>query len=258
MNAAAGIKSHGQVQKNSKNSGPEDPVPALKRGTMETEDDFRQLIFNISHDLRGHIGKVVTFSELLSDKLRNLDAIDKDYLMKIEESGKRMRMLIESLARYARFSKISGESENLAVENLCTEVLSDMEQEIRKSGAKIKVKNSGKIKGEHVQMKFIFQNLFENAIKFSKQGMDPEITVMSRSEGPVTEITVSDNGMGFEEKDAQRVFEPFQTLHPKGSYPGTGIGLSIVDRIVRNHGGTITAKSKAGLGTNFVIRLPNA
>lgn len=243
-----------------KDSAPAGPVPALKREVMDSENDFRQLIFNVSHDLRGQVGKVVTFSEMLSEKLRNdLNAADRDFLLKILESGKRMKSMIESLAQYARFSALSEEeNQSFDLKELCAEIAEEIESKIRRSGAKVNVGETVMVKGSRTQIKFALMSLFDNAIKFAKKGIDPEIKISGSVCGPCSEIRVSDNGIGFDEKDSQKIFEPFQTLHPKGAYEGTGIGLSIAGKIVKNHGGTIVANSRAGYGTHFTITLPNA
>jgi light-regulated signal transduction histidine kinase (bacteriophytochrome) len=168
-----------------------------------------------------------------------------------------MKTLIASLAEYARFFKTPAHFFRIDTNGLLKKVLADLAPEIAACGAKVEIRGSSVIKAEPQQMEYAVRCLILNAFKFAKPGAAPAVTIESRAAGPVTEILVSDEGIGFAPDSAETVFEPFRTLHPKDQYEGTGIGLSIVRRIVQNHGGGITASAAPGKGATFMITLPN-
>ena len=139
------------------------------------------------------------------------------------------------------------------------DVVSDLEWRVTQSGAQIDIADLPAIVGDRFQIGQLFLNLIGNALKFRKAGAQPQVVVASRviADGEV-EITVADNGVGFDEKYLDRIFEPFQRLHTHSEYEGTGIGLAICHKIIIRHGGTITASSTPGEGATFKVTLPLA
>jgi signal transduction histidine kinase len=148
------------------------------------------------------------------------------------------------------------------------EVLSDLELRIEKSGAEVAVEALPTLDADASQMHQLFQNLLANALKFQRPGEAPAIRVSAevldggRESGsgigaaPVCRVQVEDNGIGFDEKYLDRLFKPFQRLHGQSAYEGTGIGLAICSKIAQRHGGSITASSRPGEGSRFVVTLP--
>ncbi|MFP5212950.1 MAG: sensor histidine kinase [Acidobacteriota bacterium] len=112
------------------------------------------------------------------------------------------------------------------------------------------------IHADESQMRQLFQNLIGNGLKYHKEAEPPVIRLRARTEAGMCELTVEDEGIGFEERFAEKIFAPFQRLHGRSEYEGTGIGLAIARKIVERHGGTITARSKPGEGSTFTITLP--
>ena len=113
------------------------------------------------------------------------------------------------------------------------------------------------IEGDRTQLRQLFQNLIANALKYRQADLPPVVEVKGRMlPGKIYEITVQDNGIGFEEKDAERIFQPFVRLHGRHEYEGTGIGLATCEKIVARHGGRISAKSRPGDGSIFIVQLP--
>jgi len=151
------------------------------------------------------------------------------------------------------------------------EVLEDLDIQIKNEGALIKVSNIPGILGEKMQIKRLFQNLINNAIKFHKPNQNPQVEVygklvrnkeiqrelgISLSDIQYVEIIIKDNGIGFEEKYNEKIFNIFQRLHGRLEYEGTGIGLAICRKIVTNHKGYITAQSNENVGSEFIVILP--
>ena len=136
------------------------------------------------------------------------------------------------------------------------DVVSDLEVRIEKSGAQIQVESLPEIDADPSQMRQLFQNLISNAIKFQKPGVTPQVKVAARPTSSGLEISVTDNGIGFEEKYLDRIFTIFQRLHGRLEYEGTGVGLAVCRRIVERHRGRISARSVPGQGSAFLIALP--
>jgi signal transduction histidine kinase len=168
-----------------------------------------------------------------------------------------MQRLIEALLSLSRVSTKKKEEELIDLAPLVHEVLGDLEVRIQSTGGRVTVAELPCMEGDPVQIRQLFQNLIGNALKFHRPGQPPvvEVYALRRSPGQ-TEIYVVDNGIGFDKKDAERVFLPFHRLHGRSEYEGTGIGLTICQKIVERHGGTIRAESAPGQGARFVVSLP--
>jgi signal transduction histidine kinase len=141
--------------------------------------------------------------------------------------------------------------------------LTDLEARIEETNAVVRVEPLPEIDCDRSQMQQVFQNLIANALKFQPEGRRPEITLSSEvvkpedeETGPQVVLRFRDNGIGFEEKYLDRIFTPFQRLHGRNEYEGTGIGLAVCRKIVERHRGTITAQSAPAEGTTFILRLP--
>src|SRR5262249_7599082 len=141
--------------------------------------------------------------------------------------------------------------------------LSDLSVRIEHSAGKVEVGPLPTVEADPTQMRQLFQNLIGNALKFHRPDLPPEVVVRgeivsseSDSEPPVCRITVSDNGTGFDEKYADRIFQVFQRLHGRGEYEGTGVGLALCRKIAERHGGEVTARSSPGAGSTFTVSLP--
>jgi signal transduction histidine kinase len=214
-----------------------------------------------SHDLQEPLRKITAFSDRL--KIRYADALDEtglDYIKRMQNAAYRMQKLIEGLMAYSRVTTKAQPFETVNLSSIAHEVLSDLEVRIQNSGGRVEIGELPTVHADPLQMRQLFQNLIANALKFHKQESSPVVKVYadtsSESNGEVCRVTVKDNGIGFDEKYADRIFGVFQRLHGKQEYEGSGIGLSVCRRIVERHGGTITAKSAPGEGATFTIDLP--
>jgi light-regulated signal transduction histidine kinase (bacteriophytochrome) len=136
------------------------------------------------------------------------------------------------------------------------EVVKDLETRLHESGGRIDVGPLPAIDADPLQMRQLLQNLAGNALKFHREGVPPLVTVRGELENGRCRVIVADNGIGFEEKYADRIFTMFERLHARARYEGTGIGLAICRKIVERHGGEIRAHGKPGEGATFIVTLP--
>nr|WP_306671341.1 ATP-binding protein [Cellulophaga baltica] len=237
----------------------------LKRSNEELES-FNRVA---SHDLQEPIRKIQMFISRIEDSdYENLSEKGKEFFTKISSSSERMRMLIKYLLSYSRINKTKSEFTSVSLVEIIDKVQEDLEARIKESGVEIIVDNLPTLNAVPFQMEQLFNNIISNAIKYGGKE-DPKIIIdckkLKRNEIPNNfikkhksyyRISIIDNGIGFEQEHADKIFELFQRLHQKTEYSGTGIGLAICKKIAQNHGGHILAESALGKGSTFCVFLP--
>ena len=253
----------------------------LRRFAGRLEQNNRELqdfAYVASHDLQEPLRKVQAFGDRL--KTRCADALPdegRDYLHRMQEAARRMQILIEDLLSYSRVTTRANPFVSVDLNETVSHVLSDLEVLIGEIQAKILVEPLPTVDADATQMRQLMQNLVGNALKFRRKEGQPEVKISSRvvtdpadvrlpklplrdfniSPGnPYCLLRVDDNGIGFDEKYVDKIFVVFQRLHGRGIYEGTGVGLAICRKITLRHGGEITAFSKPGEGSSFVVLLP--
>jgi two-component system, LuxR family, sensor kinase FixL len=241
----------------------------LRRYAAELERSNRELqdfAYVSSHDLQEPLRKIQAFGDrLLTREYDNLSDQGKDYVDRMLNAASRMQNLINDLLEFSRVTSKSKSFVKVDLDQILTEVLTDLEVTIDQTGTEIIRSPLPVIQAEPTQMRQLFQNLISNAIKFRKEGESPIINVYAKGlqrkphltatpGDEVTEIYVEDNGIGFDEKYLDRIFNIFQRLEGQ-KYAGSGIGLAICRKIAIRHGGDITAQSQPGVGTRFIITL---
>jgi hypothetical protein len=225
-----------------------------------------------SHDLQEPLRKIQMFiSRIYDDKELNLSERNKDYFNRIQSSASRMQVLIDDLLAYSRVNGTDKIFERVDMNDILETVLYEMIQAqiIDEKKVKIKYAKLPDIQGIPFQLKQLFTNLIENSLKYSDPSRPPVIdirsVVVTGTDVPnaradinrkYNKISVTDNGMGFEQEYAEKIFSLFQRLHDKLTFSGTGIGLAICKKVVENHHGFITAKGVPGKGATFEIYLP--
>lgn len=231
--------------------------------------ELQEFAYIASHDLQEPLRKIQAFGERLNTKASELlDKQCKDYLDRMMNASERMQHLISDLLKYSRVTTQARTFIPIALSEVVREVLSDLETRIEQENGCVDVGNLPTIEIDPLQIRQLFQNLISNSLKFHKDGIAPKIIIRSEFIGKVgndslptsseqlCRITVQDNGIGFDEKYLDRIFKIFQRLHGREKYKGTGIGLALCHKIIKRHGGHITAKSKPGKGATFIITLP--
>jgi PAS domain S-box-containing protein len=230
----------------------------LKRSNRELD----QFAYAASHDMQEPLRKIRVFADRLQEKhgaVLNEDA--QMYIDKIVASAERMSGMISDLLEFSRLSEKAGNARRELTDlgTVAQDVLGDFELLIQQKKAEVEIGELPSIEAVPLQMTQLFYNLLSNALKFTRTGEAPKISVQSRllDDAPTRyEITVSDNGIGFEQQYAERIFEVFNRLNGRSEFEGSGIGLALCKRIVEAHGGTIYAESEEGVGTVFKVVLP--
>lgn len=233
---------------------------ALHRQARElsrSNEQLQQFAAIASHDLQEPLRKVRMFAGRLRTKCEEgLNNDGRDYLARMQNSVERMQALIDGLLTFSRVTTKAQPFTLVELGRVTREVLADLDARIEESGASVCVEQLPTIEADPLQMRQLLQNLIGNALKFSRPEESPMIQITSRVEDGSCQIVVEDNGIGFDEKYVERVFAPFQRLHSRGRYEGTGMGLAICRSIIERHGGSITAKSTPGQGSAFIVTLP--
>jgi PAS domain S-box-containing protein len=226
--------------------------------------ELQDFAYIASHDLQEPLRKIQAFSDrLMVKEYDNLSERGQDYLQRVSNAAARMQALIESLLSLSRIGTRGGEFVTVDLNKVARDAVSDLQARIKDSAASVDIEQLPVVQADPVQMRQLLQNLIGNALKFIDPARQPHIRVYPTDEtaaadidGAAVNIVVEDNGIGFDAKYAQRVFEPFERLHARQEYEGTGMGLSICRKIVERHGGVLTASSTPGEGSRFLISIP--
>ena len=243
-------------------------VEELERSNKNLE----AFAYAASHDLKEPTRKVIFYTERLKQQLDETFTAEQTHLFsRVELAARRMNTLIDDLLTYSYVSKGVDAMEPVDLSKDMQSLLEDLELEIELKGAAIIVEDLPALKGHKRQLQQLFGNLITNALKYSRQGVPPQIRISARKvkgheislhlksdEGTKAYhlIEVSDNGIGFDPEDAERIFNVFTRLHGNAEYRGTGVGLSIAKKVVENHDGYIWAESALDEGATFKILLP--
>ncbi|MEZ0541178.1 PAS domain-containing sensor histidine kinase [Fibrella arboris] len=236
-----------------------------------SNENLQQFAYVASHDLQEPLRKIESFGKLLWDQHAEDLGEGVDYLKRMQDAASRMSILIRDLLAYSRIAVQQENRTPVSLNAVADQVLLDLDMLIEETKAVVTIAPLPTVMGDATQLKQVFQNLLSNALKFRQAGMAPQVWVSSRlltvgslppavnlirSADVYHRIDVRDNGIGFDPKYLDRIFQVFQRLHGKNHYAGTGIGLAICEKVAANHGGAITASSQPGQGATFSVYLP--
>ena len=218
--------------------------------------ELQEFAFVASHDLQEPLRKIQTFCDMAKKRCAPvLDSTGNDYLDRVINSATRMRQLLSDLLDFSRVATRPEPFKKIDLVKIAEEATDVFEASVKEAGCQIDVESIPAIEADASQMSRLFQNLIGNALKFRSE--TPHIKVYGKLDGRrICEIIVEDNGIGFDPQFAELIFKPFQRLHGRNEYDGTGMGLAICRKIVERHGGNIRAESEPGKGSTFIIRLP--
>lgn len=250
-----------------------DTNESLAQKNKELERSNKELTsfsYVASHDLQEPLRKIMMFSQLLTEKESgSMSDRGRELFGKIHASALSMKRLIEDLLSYSRVQSYTEGSQIVDLNAIVKEIKQANADSYPENELQIRYSKLPSVKGVSFQLHQLFENIIGNAIKYAKPDLPPQIDITSevvkgkdiKQEGvnpnaDYYQITLADNGIGFEQEYAVKVFEIFQRLHPKAAYTGTGIGLAICKKIVQNHHGFIEASSSPGQGAEFRIYLP--
>lgn len=247
------------VEANSKLARSNAELERRARELGRSNAELEQFASIASHDLQEPLRKVRTFAARVREtEGDSLSERGVDYLRRAEASAERMQRLIEDLLVFSRVATQTRPFASVDLDQVVQEVLEDLEDLIRRSDAKVTVGKLPTITADPPQMRQLIQNLVSNALKFRRAGVTPEVEISATVDDGTMTLIVRDNGIGFDQQYARRIFRVFERLHGRGAYPGTGIGLALCRRIAERHGGTITADGVPGAGSMFTVTLPVA
>ncbi|NMG06159.1 PAS domain-containing protein [Brasilonema sp. UFV-L1] len=227
-----------------------------------SNEELQQFAFIASHDLQEPLRKIKTFGERLKASCSHaLTEQGLDYLERMQNATRRMQALIEDLLTLSRVTTRGQPFVPVDLTQITQEVLSDLEVRIQQTEAYVKISELPIINADPLQMRQLLQNLIGNALKFCRKDKAPIVKIYSQilnhqDTVESCQIIVEDNGIGFDEKYLDRIFNVFQRLHGRSEYEGTGMGLAICRKIVERHNGSISAQSTPGQGSRFIIILP--
>ena len=240
------------------------------KSLLHSNEELAQYAYVASHDLQEPLRKITIFSSMLSDQ--NLPEDSRSAVGKIAKSASRMAMLIRDLLDFSRLLKSDVLMRPVNMDQVAAAIVNDFELLIAEKGATISVGQLPVIQAVSLQMNQLFYNLVGNALKFTDPEKQPQIDISAE---PISledaaryietpdgyknyyRFCIRDNGIGFESRYAEHIFEVFKRLHGRDTYPGSGIGLALCRRIVTNHGGALYAESEPGKGAAFFILLPD-
>ncbi|PQV63058.1 PAS domain S-box-containing protein [Abditibacterium utsteinense] len=235
---------------------------AQKMGEVERSNiELERFAFVASHDLQEPLRKIRVFAGRLEHELNEKALSERglDYLSRLSNAATRMQQLISDLLEFSR-PRRAAPFETVDLEALVRDAASDFEVVLEKGGGALEIGALPRIEGDAARLRQLFCNLIGNALKFRAEA-PPQVRISAQrvenAGRPGWEISVSDNGIGFDEADLPRVLEVFGRLHPRDRYAGTGIGLSICRKVAQEHGGDISAQSQSGEGATFLVFLPD-
>ncbi|WP_305880286.1 GAF domain-containing protein [Deinococcus sp. QL22] len=227
----------------------------LRRSNQELE----QFAYVASHDLQEPLRTVASFSQLLAHRYAGqFDERGQMYVRLMSEGTERMARLLQDLLAFSRVAHGNAALEPVNTGGILVQVRQDLDAQLGRTGAQLELGELPDVRGDASQLRQLFQNLIGNALKFSHPERPPVVRVQAQRDGALVRFSVQDNGVGIAPEYFERIFTIFQRLHTREQYEGSGIGLSIVRKIVERHGGRIWLESTPAMGTTFVFTLPAA
>lgn len=234
----------------------EDQLKLYAAELVRSNNALKDFAAIASHDLQEPLRKIIAFG----DRLRStctLGEQGENYLGRMQKATHRMQDFIHDLLEYSKVSSKPRQMQIINLKDILSEVLFDLETRIAQTQGSVEVGELPTIEADKLQMHQFFQNMISNALKFHKSGFPPHVSVKCRAPEPGQwEITIQDNGIGFDMKYSDRIMKPFQRLTGRTEYEGSGMGLAICQKIVDNHGGKLKVDSALEKGACFTVLFP--
>ncbi len=233
-------------------------LQARSRELAMSNRDLEQFASVVAHDLSAPLRHITQFSEMVEEEIGDTKSeATEEYLSIIKSSVDKMSDMVGGLLKYSRLGLSTPAFEKVKLEDVINISKKLLSTDIKKYKAQINVTGAPKVFGDSDLLSRLFQNLLQNSIKYSKEGVAPIITVNAEEDGKLTRISLTDNGIGIRKEHSSAIFKLFQRLHKDDKYEGLGVGLATCQRITELHGGTISLDENWTDGTRFIIELPN-
>ncbi|OVE82910.1 sensor histidine kinase [Natronolimnobius baerhuensis] len=233
----------------------------LEEAVSELESSNERLeefAYAVSHDLQEPLRMITSYLQLLEQRYEDdLDDEGEEFIEFAVDGAERMRSMIDGLLDYSRVQTQGDPFDTVDLDDVLDDVLTDLQFRVEESNAEIEREPLPTVEGDRSQLRQVFQNLLTNAIDYSGED-PPRIYISAERDGPAWTISVSDNGIGIDPSDAERIFGIFERLHSIDEHTGSGIGLAVCKRIIERHDGTIWVDSEPGSGSTFSFTLPDA
>ena len=236
---------------------------------LRSNEDLQQFAHVASHDLKEPVRKVRTFANRLSREFgASLTDNGRTYLSKMEKAADRMYTMIDGVLKYSSLTTIGDENEQVNLNQTIEAIKADLEVVIEEKKASVEYKDLPIVEGSSILLYQLFYNLIFNSLKFARPGVPPIVEIEAEPKHAVdtnassgekieyVRIIIRDNGIGFSDADASKIFMPFSRLNSKDKFEGTGLGLSLCKKIVERHKGAIEASGIENEGSTFYISLP--
>ena len=223
---------------------------------QQSNDRLKQFAYAASHDLQEPLRMVSSYLQLLENRYaEDLDADAQEYIDFAVDGADRMRAMVDDLLAFARVEQADRDFDQVDCDAVLDRVMDNLKVQIDETDAEVTVDSLPTVRGDREQLEQLFSNLVSNAIKYNESD-PPCVEIITEQRTDRWELRVSDNGIGIDPEKTDRIFEVFKRLHHDDDYPGTGIGLSLCQEIVDNHGGDIQVESTPGEGSTFCVTLP--
>jgi PAS domain S-box-containing protein len=252
------VRSIGMVHDITERKQAEEQLKDYAERLERSNHELEQFAFMASHDLQEPLRKIEMFGDLLLERATCLKDRERNYLDRMRNAAARMRDMVTGLLQLSRITTEVRPFVSVSLSRVLSEVLSDMEEKVRHTGGKVEYSALPIVEGDPMQLRQLLQNLIGNALKYHQPDTPPDVKIYAKQLSEKAQIFVEDQGIGFDQENAERIFQPFHRLVGHSQYEGNGIGLSICRRIVERHAGTISATSTPGEGAVFMVTLPLA
>ena len=236
----------------------EEALAAANASYAATNAELQAFVYSVSHDLRGPVRSVSAFAQmLLARKHDLLDAQGRHYLERIAHGAERMRRLIEDLLTLSGVSRQAITPADVDLSAMAASIVAELREQDPRRDVTVEISPGLRACADAGLMEIVLSNLLGNAWKFTSRNPEARIRLGSLAQEGRTVYFVEDDGVGFDETYAASMFEPFHRLHGEHQFEGTGIGLAIVERAVRRHGGKVWARGETGKGATFFFAFPD-
>ena len=224
---------------------------------LAVNKELEAFSYSVSHDLRSPLRHMTGFAERLQNRLiDHPDETTHKYLAAIIDASKKMDMLINDLLAFSYIGRTDIQKRKISLNGLLKEILQEIETELKERNISWKIDELPEVDGDRALLRLAIHNLVSNAVKFTGKRPQAKIKIGCKDDGDKYICSITDNGVGFDMKYADRLFGVFQRLHPQTEFEGTGIGLANVQRIIARHGGRVWAEGALGNGATFYFSLP--